>query len=292
MSLSGEPLTLTAVLQPTGPVKAKLVLVHGYSEHINCYNEFFPKLAAQGINVFSWDQRGWGRSALKPSERGMTGDTDRVLADIAAFVRDRLTAEPARVPLFVLGHSMGGGEICTLMGDPRYTDLVSQVRGWALECPFIGFTPGAEPSFLKVFFGRLAGHVFPHHQMKNVVPPENITRDPKAVEAIRNDPLCHNTGTLEGLASMLDRTNMLASGTVKVGSNVQSILLQHGSSDLTCSYEAAVRWVAQQDKVKERVTKTYEGGYHQLHTDLCKEEFMADLVAWILERGGPAEPKL
>ncbi|KAF4121796.1 acylglycerol lipase [Geosmithia morbida] len=277
---------------PTGPVKAKLILVHGYSEHVNTYNDFMPLLAARGIKVFSWDQRGWGRSARGASEYGLTGNTDRVLADIAAFVQDKLKADPVKVPLFVMGHSMGGGEVCTLMGDTRYSDLVSQVRGWALECPFIGFTPDAEPSVLKVFLGRLAGRVFPRRQMKNVIPPENITRDPAAVEAIRNDPLCHNTGTLEGLASMLDRTNLLASGTVQVGSNVQSILLQHGTGDLTCSYDAAVRWVDQQTKVTDRVTKSYEGGYHQLHTDLCKAEFTADLVAWILERSEKVEAKL
>ncbi|EQL01004.1 Alpha/beta hydrolase [Ophiocordyceps sinensis CO18] len=51
---------------PQGPIKAKLVFVHGFSEHINRYNDFFPALAAQGIQVFAWDQRGWGRSVTKP----------------------------------------------------------------------------------------------------------------------------------------------------------------------------------------------------------------------------------
>lgn len=40
-----------------GPAKARLVFVHGFSDHINTYGSFFPTLAAKGIEVYSFDQR-------------------------------------------------------------------------------------------------------------------------------------------------------------------------------------------------------------------------------------------
>jgi len=280
---------------PTGPIKAKLVFVHGYSEHINRYNDFFSRLASQGIQVFGWDQRGWGRSASKPSEWGLTGPTTQVVADVAAFVKDKLG--PGDVPLFVMGHSMGGGEVCTLMGEEKYRDLVGQVRGWILECPFIGFSPESEPSSIKVVLGRLVAHLLPRQQMKNVIPEEYLSRDAAVVQSVKDDPLCHNTGTLEGLSSLLDRTAALANGTVKVGKHVRSIFLAHGSEDKTCSYDAAMRWVEQQTSVEDKFSKNYEGAYHQLHADLCKDEFMNDLVGYILKRSAsegeaPVEAKL
>ncbi|KAG6037301.1 hypothetical protein E4U41_005225 [Claviceps citrina] len=273
---------------PDGPVIAKLIFVHGFSEHINRYNDFFPQLAQRGIQVFGWDQRGWGRSAIRPAQKGLTGPTSQVVADVAAFISDKLPpqADSSAVPIFVMGHSMGGGEILTLAAKSQYSELVSQVRGWILECPFVGFPAGEEPSSLKVLAGRLIGRLLPRQQLHHVVPPEHLSRDEAVVQSVRDDPLCHNTGTLEGLASLLDRTAMLASGKVILGKQVKSILLTHGTEDKTCSYDAAATFLQNQHNVPDKTTKLYDGAYHQLHADHCKEAFTNDVINWILERSG------
>lgn len=286
--------------------------MHGFSEHINRYNDFFPALAAQGIQVFAWDQRGWGRSVTKPSEKGLTGSTSQVLADVAAFVQDKLpsapggdqsqagteqvTASPA--PVFVMGHSMGGGEALMLASDAQHAELVGRVRGWILESPFVGFPAGEEPSNIKVLAGRLVGRLLPRQQLKHVVPPEHLSRDPAIVESVRNDALCHNTGTLEGLASLLDRTVMLSSGQVRLGKQVRSVLLVHGTGDRVCSYDAAIKFMERQHAVEDKTSRTYDGAYHQLHSDHCKDDFAKYLMGWILDRcqaptsSSPAPPQL
>ncbi|PNY29843.1 Monoglyceride lipase [Tolypocladium capitatum] len=181
-----------------------------------------------------------------------------------------------------MGHSMGAGEVLTLAGDAQHAELVGRVRGWILEGPLIGL--GEEPSSLKVLAGRLAGRLLPRHQIRHVVPPEHLSRDPAVVESVRNDPLCHNTGTLEGMASLLDRTAMLSTGRVRLGEQVRSVLLAHGTQDKACSYDAAMKFLERQHAVGDRTAKPYEGAYHQLHADLCKDEFAGDLVDWILQR--------
>jgi acylglycerol lipase len=112
---------------------------------------------------------------------------------------------------------------------------------------------------------------------------------------VRDDPLCHDTGTLEGLASLLDRTALLSSGRVQLGKHVKSVLLTHGTEDRACSYDAALRFMEQQHSVEDKTTKSYHGAYHQLHTDHCKDEFTNDVIEWILERCPPsaamAEPR-
>ncbi|OHE92403.1 hydrolase [Colletotrichum orchidophilum] len=273
---------------PEGPIKAKLVFVHGFSDHVGRYHELFPNLAGRGIQVFSWDQRGWGRSAAKPAERGLTGPTSRVLADVAAFIRDKLPSPD--VPVFVMGHSMGGGQVLALASNPQYHDLVAQVRGWLLESPFIAFTPGEEPSFLKVFFGKLASKVLPKQQLVNDIPAENLTRDPAAQQSIRDDDLMHNTGTLEGLAGMLERTDQLAQNKLKLSKNVKSLWLGHGTEDKTTCFNASKKWLGAQS-IDDGHHKPYEGAYHQLHADLCKDEFFKDVGNWILERAGEPAAK-
>lgn len=260
--------------------------MHGFSEHINRYNDWFPKLNEHGIQVFGWDQRGWGRSVNKPAERGLTGPTSQVISEVAAFINDKL---PSDVPVFVMGHSMGGGEVLTLASDPAYEKTINQVRGWILESPFIGFSPDDKPSSAKVFVGRLVGRLLPKQQMKHAVPPEHLTRDQEIVESYRNDPLCHNTGTLEGLASLLDRTAALSNGSRPVHSGVRSLLLTHGNGDKTCSFDEAMKYFNAQT-VADKAAKPYEGAYHQLHNDHCKDEFTKDVVDWILERSQAGEP--
>lgn len=40
-----------------GPAHARLVFIHGFSDHINTYGDFFPYLASKGIEVYAFDQR-------------------------------------------------------------------------------------------------------------------------------------------------------------------------------------------------------------------------------------------
>ena len=185
--------------------------------------------------------------------------------------------------MFVLGHSMGGGEVLTLAGDSKYAELVQQVRGWILEAPFVGFAPEETPSVLKIYAGRLVGKLLPRQQLKHVIAPENLSRIPEVCKGFAEDPLCHDTGTLEGLASLLDRTSSLGNGTIKLGKHVRALWLGHGDTDKACSYDKAVDFVQKQD-IEDKTIKTYVGGYHALHVDLCKEEYAEDVAQWILAR--------
>lgn len=271
---------------------AKLAFVHGFSDHIGRYYDFFPSLARAGIAVYGFDQRGWGRSVTTPAEKGLTGPTAQVLSEVAAFIESVMPAKPsssadssADLPLFVMGHSMGGGEVLALASTPEYEGpVVSKVRGWLLEAPFIGFAEAERPSALKVLAGRLAGRLLPRMHLVNVIEPGHLTRDKDVQESLRGDDLCHDTGTLEGLAGMLDRTGDLSSGRARLSPSVQSLWLGHGDMDKATSFEASKEWFDRQNQVGDRTFKKYEGGYHQLHADLDKEEFIADVKEWILKR--------
>lgn len=294
--LGSSPLTTAQPDDSTNTV-AKLVFIHGFSDHIhNSYHlGFFPSLAEAGIAVYGFDQRGWGRSVRKPSERGLTGPTAQVLSDIAKFITTvALPAEPRGAPLFVMGHSMGGGEVLALACTPEHEDgVVRHVRGWMLEAPFVAFDDRERPGALKVFAGRLAGRVLPHMQLKNPIPPERLSRDPDVVRRVREDELCHDTATLEGAAGLLDRTAELASGGYRLSPLVRSLWFGHGDKDVATSYPESKRWCERQTQVEDRTFKTYEGWLHQLHAEVGKEEFFKDVREWILQRcdgpGGPAK---
>ncbi|TGO14597.1 hypothetical protein BTUL_0051g00630 [Botrytis tulipae] len=279
----GSQSLYTKTWKPNAPPVAKLIFIHGFSDHIHRYYILFPTLASRGIEVHAFDQRGWGRSVTKPSEKGLTGPTSLVISDIVSFIKTQL---PSPVPVFLMGHSMGGGEVITLASDPQYAELVNSIRGFILESPFIAFPKGFEPSFLTVFFGRLAGKLLPHKQMVNKLPPENLTRDPEVIKSINEDTLMHNTGTLEGLAGMLDRTAAMNQGKTKLNPGVKSLWLGHGTGDKATGFEGSEKWFNEQTSLKDKEFKRYEGWFHQLHADLPdnREVFAKDVGDWILAR--------
>ncbi|KAE9379790.1 lysophospholipase-like protein [Stipitochalara longipes BDJ] len=286
----GDMSLYTKTWKPDGEPVAKVVFIHGFSDHCNRYYELFPDLAARGIEVFGFDQRGWGRSVHKDSEKGLTGPTSLVTSDIVSVIKSHL---PSTVPLFVMGHSMGGGEALTLATDPLYADLMKDIRGWVLESPFIGFPKGQEPSGVVVFFGRLIGKIAPHKQRWSGLNPNDLTRDPEVVKAIKADKLLHDTGTYEGLASMLDRTIALNEGKAKLNKGVKSLWLGHGTADKGTSYPDSKKWFERQTELEDKTFKTYEGWFHMLHSDLPDDRpvFAKDVGDWILARVGPEDVK-
>ena len=270
----------------------------------------------RGLTKFKLtSDRGWGRSVTKPSQRGHTGPTSQVLDDITSFIK---TVIPSPVPLFLMGHSMGGGEVlCYAAQGPR--EIHQHIRGYLLESPFVDFDAKSKPSPFTVFFGRLAGKLLPHRQMTNKLDPNLISRDPEVCKRFDEDELCHDTGTLEGLSGLLDRTGQLSSGKIVIPDDageggVTRIWIGHGDKDGVTSHDASKR-LADALQVGDKEFKTYPGYYHRrkyprvspgleltwiVHDEPSpeKEVFIDDVAHWILARstepvqGDGAKPKL
>lgn len=97
---------------PSTPPKAHVVFVHGFQEHIGRYDHVFQRVQRAGLEVFSFDQRGWGRTAFDEQRKSASsryGVTTRSqqLGDLEFFVkRESEKAKADGVPLFLWGHSM------------------------------------------------------------------------------------------------------------------------------------------------------------------------------------------
>jgi acylglycerol lipase len=189
---------------------------------------------------------------------------------------------------------MGGAIALTLASTLEYKDLTSQIRGFMLESPYIALHPDNAPNAITVFAGKLAGKLLPHMQIVNVMPAETIVRDPLVQKSLTDDPLCHNTGTLEMFAAMLDRAASLDAGKYVLNPGVQAIYIAHGNGDRSTSYDASKKYYERCTKgVTDKAMKTYEGWSHQLHADLPGngEIYATDCAEWILKRVG-GETKL
>lgn len=240
------------------------MFIHGFSDHCNTYGLLFPTLASHGIQSFAFDQRGWGRSVTTPASRGLTGTTTRVLEDITSVLQSLLAQTPDHVPLFLMGHSMGGAEVLHYaVRGPK--DIRRRITGYVIESPWIALHPAAQPSRVVVIAGRLAAKVVPRRQMVQKVEERWVSRDEEVCKAYKNDELCHDTGTLEGLAGMLDRAAELDRGEVMLSDEeggLCRIWMGHGNQDRVTSFEASERYM-QRLAVRDKEFKTYNGWYHK-----------------------------
>jgi acylglycerol lipase len=241
----------------------------------------------------------------KPSEKGLTGPTSRVLEDITSFIK---TVIPSPVPLFLIGHSMGGGEVLHYAARGP-AEIRKHIRGYLLIAPFVDFSPESKPTRLKVVLGRLAGKLMPHRQLVNAIDINAVSRDPTVRKLLEADDLCHDTGTLEGLSSMLDRTFELSTGALKIPDDageggVTRIWIAHGTKDALTNFEASKRFFDTCITAKDREFKTYDGHFHRRECcfDPCwssksltrktvhdepepyRQAFLKDIVDWILAR--------
>ena len=281
----------TKTWKPNIPLKARLVFVHGFSDHCNWYPTLFSTLADQGIKVYAWDQRGWGRSVREPKQKGSTGTNEQVMADITTFIKSLPKGE-GDIPLFLMGHSMGGGEVLVYAATgPR--EVVSQIRGFLLEAPLIALSAPSKPWKATVVLGKLASRLMPQLTMLRKLEPSAMSRDPDVCKAWAEDPLCHDTGTLDGLAVVQGRSTDLEEGHVVVREGLGEggktrIWVGHGTADAACSYEACRKWY-ESLKVDDKEFRVYEGWYHKLHSEPGddKVRFATDAAEWILNRCGP-----
>lgn len=193
---------------------------------------------------------------------GLTGPTSLVLADITSMLKTLL---PSAAPVFLMGHSMGGAETLYYAArGPRET--LAQVRGFIASSPLIALHPRTKPWRITVVLGRMAGKLLPRRQLVNPLDARWLSHDDPLNQAFADDPLNHDTGTLEGLAGMLDRGEALDTGHVVVEDGVGEggvtrLLVTHGTEDYINDFQGSKGFV-ERCAVKDKELKAYEGLYH------------------------------
>lgn len=258
--------------------------LHGFSDHCNAYYSYFPSLAARGIEVFSFDQRGWGRTCATKAQRGLTGPNEQILKDIDELLLPRLQlAESQKIPLYLMGHSNGGG--ITL-----YYSIYGQYRGRlagvVVQSPLIDLPPSTRPFSLVAYTGKLAAKLFPNQQMVLKLDPKTMSRDKEVCRKFDEDELCHDMGTLQQISDMLGRgKTLMTQECYSQWKKDLPLLVTHGSGDQCTDHDASKKWTECVD-AKDKTFLSYPGWYHKLHAELIEDraKYAADTANWILER--------
>ena len=252
------------------PARAVIVLVHGVGEHSGRYDHVVARLAGEGYAVHTADHRGHGRS---DGPRALIEDMDNVVADVDTLVDMAVAAQPG-VPVFMLGHSMGGliGLRYALAHPGRLAGLILSAALAQLD---------AVPRPLELV-GRALSVIAPRAPLI-AIDPTLVSRDAAVVEAYRSDPLVHH-------GKVPARTAVQLADTVKrfpatVGAITVPTLILYGTADGLCTPQGSVM-LAERIGAADLTVKAYDALFHEILNEPERETVLDDIMAWLGARVG------
>ncbi|WP_219413365.1 alpha/beta hydrolase [Pseudonocardia nigra] len=250
---------------PAGEPAGVLLVCHGLGEHSGRYGNVVDALAPAGWAVYGVDHRGHGRSGGRRAHLDRYADW---LDDFDAF-RRLVAARHPGLPVFLLGHSMGG-QIALAYALDHQDDL----RGLALSAPALASNavPKATVPVLRGL-AKLAPTLRPAG-----IDSTKISKDPAVVAAYRSDPLVHHGHPTLGLsAALLAQFDVLPerARTLRL-----PVLVQHGTAD-ELTDPAGTRLLEQTVGSPDRTVLWYEGLWHEIYNEPERERPLADLREWL-----------
>jgi alpha-beta hydrolase superfamily lysophospholipase len=252
---------------PEGAARGVVILVHGFNSHSGYFKWPAEQFASRGFAAYALDHQGRGKSE---GERFFVEKFSNWVDDVNTLA-GMARAENPGLPVFLLGHSVGGviASTYTFEHQQDVTGLICE--SWAYD---VGLPHLVQLAFKGV--GALAPHL-PLYSLKN----EIFSRDPAVVEQMNNDPLINTEKEPAETASEV----LKAAARIKENMpnlNVPVFII-HGTDD-KATRPAGSQYFYDNVGSKDKTLRLYEGGYHDLLNDIDKEIVMADILAWVNER--------
>lgn len=250
--------------------RAILIALHGMNDYGNAFAMPGPWWAERGITTYAFDQRGHGRSP----QRGIWPGTELMVQDLADFAAAARALHP-ELPIFVLGHSMGGAVVMSALAEGRVAVdgailVAPAVWGWA-AIPFpldamlwvtAHLTPGV----------TVTGESLDRWPTDNMEVLREMSQDENLLFETRFD-------ALYGVVSLMDAAYRNAA---QVPSPV---LVLYGANDQIIP-AGPVREVIERMCPHRRVA-IYPDGYHLLLRDLEAETVWQDILTFIENVAAP-----
>lgn len=257
-----------APAQPRGLV----IIVHGLAEHSGRYQQTAICLADRGWAVYAADLRGHGRSpdGHHPGRVHVNEFSDYFL-DVQAVIKLALMEQGA-LPVFLLGHSMGG--LITLS---FALECPGGLAGAIISSPALGTHPDFQPPrVLKLLVGVLS-RIAPRLQVKSQLDTQGISRDPQVVQAYIDDPLVSHTVSARWYSAMLQAMQRVQQQAASL--RVPLLLMQSGADRLV-DPAAAGRWAAAAPAGLVELV-IWEGLYHEMLNEPEKEQVRSRVLDWL-----------
>jgi acylglycerol lipase len=270
IAADGTALPLRSWLPEQGAA-AVILALHGFNDYSNAFDAPASALAAHGIAVYAYDQRGFGAGP----HRGRWEGAERMAADAADAAAQLRRLYPDR-PLFLLGESMGGAvAILAATGT-----VPAPVDGVILSAPAVwGRQTMSVFERVALEFARL----MPSMQLSErtlpvtIMPSDNI----RMLRALGADPLVIKTTRAETLNGLVDLMSAALAAAPRLS---QPAFVLYGEHDEIVPRDPMERFVQRLPPKAPHRVALYEHGYHMLLRDLQASVVLDDITSWIRDR--------
>jgi alpha-beta hydrolase superfamily lysophospholipase len=252
------------------PARGVVLMVHGLGEHAGRYDHVANSLSNWGFEVCAYDQRGHGESTGLP---GALPSNNALLDDLAEVIDDTRQQYP-KLPLILLGHSMGGLVVS------RFVSLgIRPVDALVLSSPALD----AGLSTLQKLLLKVLRRVAPNLRVSNGLDANFISHDPQVIKAYLADRLVHNKisprlgqfianagqATVAAAAKWRTPTLLMYAGADK--------LVNPAGSDQFAKLATTSKAV----KPGTVTAKRFDGYYHELFNELKPAPVFELLKSWM-----------
>lgn len=245
--------------------KGVVVLIHGMGEYAMRFEGSVVKyLLESNYAVLALDLYGHGNSKGK---RGHCPSYNALLEAVDVLVNkaeDLFLSQP----VYIYGHSLGANIAI------NYTLAHGhKIKGLVASSPFLRLA--FDPPKIKISLGKALFKILPSLALASELDVNAISRDPLEVKRYVDDALIHDKVSPMFLFPVIEagETALLKANELKTPS-----LVMHGTNDRLTDHKATVDFANQSSTTE---LKLFEGGFHELHHDLCKEEFIETILNWL-----------
>lgn len=265
---------------PEGQPKAVVLALHGFNDYSKAFDKVpgapgvGPYLAAQGIAVFAYDQRGFGNTA----NRGLWPGRDALVGDFAAMTKTLKSAYPD-APLYVMGESMGGAVVMSALAAERNLP----VAGAVLAAPAV-WGKQTMPAIYRVALW-VGSHLLPKYKptgkglgrmaSDNIEMLRDNGRDPLFIKETRVD-------AVSGLSDLMDEALAVADE-IRV-----PVLYLYGKKDEIIPEGPSLRAIGAMTAANRTARAAiYPNGWHMIMRDREAETVLGDVAAFIADPKAP-----
>lgn len=256
--------------------RARVLAVHGFNDHSGSFDVMAEALTPHGIEVYAFDQRGFGLT----EQRRIWPGNERLVADVQ-LLSELLRQRHPKVPHYLLGKSMGAAVVLLTLADDPPPGLAGSVlvapAVWGLDA-----MPWYQRTVLWLGIRLIPSVSFSSDTVHRLgIEP---TDDPEIAERLAQDPLILRRARVDTLYGVSKTMDLALEAARELPAPA---LILYGDEDQVIPPEAMCALL---ERLPEKDADApnwrlalYPDGYHMLTRYTQRERTEADLAAWLLD---------
>lgn len=249
-----------------GDAKAIIVMVHGAMEHHRRYGWLIEMWRTSGFHVIMGDLPGHGLTTR--ANRGHIHSFDEYTTEVKDWI---LAASQYGLPVFLLGHSMGGLISIRLLMEEKL-----EIAGLILSSPCVGLIEYPSKMMNAASYGLNA--IFPSLRIKTRLTVDMATSNPDVIEADEKDTLYVTKVSVRWYRELIEA--MKASFLELNQMQDIPLLLMQAGDDKVVDKKVVKEWFNHVD-LSEKRYKEWPQCYHEIFNETEREaifEYAKDFV--------------